>query len=146
MNNLGEMIKAFRKKSGLTQLELAELLKVSFSTLRRWEVYGVQPRADEVKRLCDVFHCTETELLSGSVEERSKITLSYDFEKFEKGDVDMTGKGYDIFLGAEGVIGFKGSMLFNSREAIEDCLTTMREQLMIAYDAQVRRGAIKETF
>jgi len=39
------MIRVFRKKSGLTQLELAELLKISFSTLRRWEVYGGQPKA-----------------------------------------------------------------------------------------------------
>ena len=138
------MIKAFRKKSGLTQPELAELLKVSFSTLRRWEVYGGQPRADELKRLCEIFHCTETELLNGSVNEYSKITLSYDFEKFEKGDLDMTGKGYELFLGADGVIGLKGSMLLKSKEAIKDCIAAIEEQLTVAYEAQERRGVLQE--
>ena len=65
MNNLGVTIRELRKKLGLTQLELANKLEISFSTLRRWEVYDGQPQANEIKKLCEVFHCTEAELLNG---------------------------------------------------------------------------------
>lgn len=74
-NNLGNMIKIFRKKANLTQPELASLLRVSFSTLRRWEAYGGQPRADELKRICEVLNCTETEL-------KSQPTRVFPFIKF----------------------------------------------------------------
>ena len=85
------------------------------------------------------------ELLNGLESERPKVTLSYDWKKFEEGDVDMTGMGYDIFLGADGVVGIKGSRLLKSKEAIKSFIAEIEEQLTIGYEAQERRGAIKET-
>lgn len=92
-NNLGNAIKQYRKKAGLTQPELAQLLKVSFSTLRRWEAYGGQPRADELKRLCEVLGCTESELLNGSATQTWELRLVVNKAgKEKKGDtVDMSG-------------------------------------------------------
>ena len=58
----------------------------------------------------------------------------------------MTGRGYELFLGADGVIGLKGSMLLKSKEAIENCLAEIKEQLMVAYEAQERRGVLQEVF
>ena len=140
----GENIAVIRKRRGITQEELAQMLSVNTITLSRWENGHFEPKASMINKLCKVLHCTETELLNGTENSCSKVTLSYDWEKFDKGDVDMTGKGYELFLGADGVIGLKGSMFLKSREEIEDCLIAIKEQLTIAYDAQERRGAIKE--
>ena len=136
----------FRKKKGLTQSDLADLVSVAQSSLARYENGTMRPTLEVVKKIANVLEVSVDELLNDFVGERPKITLSYDWEKFEKGDVDMTGKGYDIFLGGDGMIGFKGSMLLKSKEAIEDCLAVMREQLTVAYEAQERRGVLQEAF
>ena len=136
----------FRKKKGLTQSDLADLVSVAQSSLARYENGTMRPTLEVVKKIANVLEVSVDELLNDFVGERPKITLSYDWEKFEKGDVDMTGKGYDIFLGGDGIIGFKGSMLLKSKEAIEDCLAVMREQLTVAYEAQERRGVLQEAF
>ena len=130
----------------MTQSDLADLVSVAQSSLARYENGTMRPTLEVVKKIANVLEVSVDELLNDFVEERPKITLSYDWEKFEKGDVDMTGKGYDIFLGGDGIIGFKGSMLLKSKEAIEDCLAVMREQLTVAYEAQERRGVLQEAF
>ena len=134
----------FRKKKGLTQSDLADLVNVAQSSLARYENGTIRPTLEVLKKIANVLGVSIDELLNDFVDERSKITLSYDFEKFEKGDVDMTGKGYELFLGADGVIGLKGSMLLKSKESIENCLAEIKEQLMVAYEAQKNRGAISE--
>ena len=92
-NKLGDSIKYFRKKIGLTQPELAEILKVSFSTIRRWEVYGGNPRSDEIKKLCEIFHCTESELLNGPSTQNWELRLiTTKEEKSMVGTIDLTGK------------------------------------------------------
>ena len=91
-NNLGRTIKKFRKKAGLTQPDLAQLLNVSFSTLRRWEAYGGQPRTNELKKLSEVLGCTEAELLNGTASENWELKLLVSKEN-EGGTVDMTGSG-----------------------------------------------------
>ena len=95
------MIKTFRKKLGLTQPELADLLKVSFSTLRRWEVYGSQPRTDELKQLCEVLHCSEAELLNGSQSEEWELKIKLSKE----GVIDVSGlrPSAEINVGDKGI-------------------------------------------
>ena len=82
------MIRQYRKKAGLTQPDLAQLLGVSFSTLRRWEAYGGQPRADELKKLCEVLGCTESELLNGQSPDEWELRVLVNKKGVET--VDMT--------------------------------------------------------
>lgn len=92
-NNLGNMIKIFRKKANLTQPELASLLRVSFSTLRRWEAYGGQPRADELKRICEVLNCTETELINGPVSNDWELRIKISKERvIEVGNIGSSAE------------------------------------------------------
>ncbi len=56
----------------------------------------------------------------------------------------MNDNKFQIVLGDSGQIGITGAALFQTRDAIEDFISRVREQVNIAYDAQVRRGAIKE--
>ena len=142
VNNLGNIIKQFRKKAGLTQPKLAQLLNVSFSTLRRWETYGGQPRADEIKRLCEVLGCTEAELLNGQREDKVEIVLSWNWEDMKKGEIKMEEEKFNLILGGDGKVGLHGAGLITSHEAIEEFLGRIRNELEIALDAQIRRGAI----
>jgi len=126
------MIRVFRKKSGLTQLELAELLKISFSTLRRWEVYGGQPKANELKRLCEVFHCTEAELLNGSQSDEWKLEIKLSKE----GVIDVSGlkPSAEINVGDKGIaITLSGSYeLFADDAKFEDFVEQLRSKRQAA--------------
>ena len=133
-----------RKKRGLSQAELAFQVGIQQSSLARYERGEMQPTIKVVEAIAEALNVSINELLNGPEGERSHVTLSYDWKKFEKGDVDMAGKGYELFLGADGVVGIKGSMLLKSKEAIKNFLAEIEEQLTVGYEAQERRGALKE--
>ena len=135
----------WRQYLGLTQVQLGDRAGIDSNMISRYERNTATPSLENIKRLALGLGITVDELLNGPESERPKVTLSYDWKKFEEGDVDMTGMGYDIFLGADGVVGIKGSMLLKSKEAIKSFIAEIEEQLTIGYEAQERRGAIKET-
>ena len=47
----GEQIKELRKRMGLTQVEFAKVLTVSFATLNRWENEHNTPLPDRMAKL-----------------------------------------------------------------------------------------------
>lgn len=49
-------LKALRANNNMTQPQLAEKLGVSVSTVQSWENKGVQPRADQIAKLLNLFH------------------------------------------------------------------------------------------
>lgn len=49
-------LKALRANNNMTQPQLAEKIGVSVSTVQSWENKGVQPRADQIIRLLNLFH------------------------------------------------------------------------------------------
>lgn len=51
-------IKKYRKAAGMTQVKLAEIMKVSQSTVCAWETGAANPPADVLPKLADLFHCT----------------------------------------------------------------------------------------
>ena len=140
----GGYLKILREKAHMTQLELAKALGVQTQTVWRWEHGEREPSLDIVKKLCGILKCTESELLNGSDTNVVKVVLSWDWQKYEEGGIDMTGNEFDVFLGKNGEIGLKGSGKLTSREALEEFLANVRLQLESAFDAQVRSGAIPE--
>lgn len=136
-------IREFRKQRNMTQAKLAEILEVHENTLRRWENGDFEPRSNDILRLCNALGCTETELLNGPHNEKIKITLSYDWEKYEKGEIDMLGNAFELNLGRFGTVGLQGAGDFKSIQDIDDFLARAREQLVIALEAQQKRGAIQ---
>ena len=88
MSEIGKRIKQLRQKAGLNQRELADMAGVSFSTLRRWEVYGASPRVEEISKLAAAIHVTEAELLNGA--ENESWTLEIKFDNSQKELVNMT--------------------------------------------------------
>ena len=58
-------------------------------TVRRWEWGERQPRMEEIKKLCEVLHVSEAELLNEPQGDGIKLTLSWHWEEMKEGEINM---------------------------------------------------------
>ena len=137
-------IKNFRKALKITQEELASYVGIHENTIRLWEKNVNEPRSSDIKKLCEIFNCTEAELFNDTDNDQIKITISSNWEEFKKGDINMNDNKFKLILGEDGVIGLHGAGKITSHDAINDFLGDVKNQLEIALDAQIKRGAIQE--
>lgn len=63
MLNIGENIKNLRKKSGLSQSGLAELLGVSRSAVSSWEINRNEPNIGDIEKMASIFQCLKTDII-----------------------------------------------------------------------------------
>ena len=75
MADLGKRIQGLRKDNGLTQQELAKKINISHPQIVRYENKGVQPPADVLKRLADVFDVSIDYLVNGNKSDKAEQTL-----------------------------------------------------------------------
>lgn len=61
--NLSENIKKYRKEKGYTQLDLADHVDVSSTSIELWEVGKVMPNLRYVMKMCVVFGITPNDLI-----------------------------------------------------------------------------------
>lgn len=61
---IGNKLYSFRKKTGLTQAEVAEAAGISDRTYADIERGNVNMRVDTILRICDVLHITPDEILT----------------------------------------------------------------------------------
>ncbi len=52
----GNRIKELRKEKGLSQKELADILKVDFRSISFWETERYEPNISQIISLCDFFN------------------------------------------------------------------------------------------
>ena len=62
---VGERLLELRKKKGLSQEEVANVLNVSRQTVSKWEVGESTPDFDKILPLCNLYEITSDELLTG---------------------------------------------------------------------------------
>lgn len=72
---LSDRIQELRKLKGLSQLDLADKIKVSRAQMNRYENQNVQPPADVIGKMAQVLDTTVDYLLNGATEEKAKATL-----------------------------------------------------------------------
>jgi len=65
----GEKISLLRKKKGLTQEELSEILKVSRQSVSRWEMDTTFPETDKLITLSKLLECSIDFLLNDNIQE-----------------------------------------------------------------------------
>lgn len=70
---LDEKLVRLRKEKGLTQLELAEAVKVSRQAVSKWEAGGAVPSTDNLKGLSDLFGVPVDFLLNDEDEKRKML-------------------------------------------------------------------------
>ena len=141
--NFAYNLRKLRKEMGINQNELGYRLGISYMTVRRWEAGIRSPRIEDIKKICDVFNVTESELLNGPKNSKIKITLSWNREDVE-GEIDMNGNSFALFLGTDGTLGIKGAANFTSRESLKEFIAAVAKELEDGFDFQVKRGKIKE--
>ena len=75
MTELGKRIQYLRKQQKFSQTELAEKINVSKSQMIRYENKGVQPPADTLNKLAEIFNTSIDFLINGNTDEKAKETL-----------------------------------------------------------------------
>jgi transcriptional regulator with XRE-family HTH domain len=76
MTELGKRIADLRKKEGLTQAELAKQIDISHTQMARYELKGVQPPADVLKSLADIFGTSIDYIVNGTAQEKAQEALT----------------------------------------------------------------------
>ena len=90
-------LKQLRKSNNITQEELSELLSVHENTIRLWEKGIREPRSSDIQKLCEILHCTESELLNGPSTQNWELRLiTKKEEKSMVGTIDLTGKTVNL--------------------------------------------------
>lgn len=80
MNKIGKKISSLRKEKGITQMELADKLGISFQAVSNWERGNTMPDISKLPELAEIFGVTIEELLGD--ERKGKIV-----EEVAKGDM-----------------------------------------------------------
>lgn len=75
MPELGKRIQELRKQNGLTQQELAGRVQISHPQIVRYETKGVQPPADVLARIANVFDVSIDFLVNGDKSQRAQQTI-----------------------------------------------------------------------
>ena len=89
----GERLKRLRKKQGLTQPELAFLVGVHETTIRRWENKENEiPNIKDIKKLAAALNVTEDELLNGVPEQGGWVLQIKIATEFKEEIIDMRGQ------------------------------------------------------
>lgn len=103
---LGDRITELRKAKGWSQTELAKKTGVSYTQMSRYEIRGVQPPANTLKKLADVLDTTVDFLINGDKDEKVKASLKdaellqqfKAVEQFNEDDKNVIKKLIDAFI------------------------------------------------
>lgn len=72
---LGERIQDLRKKNGLTQADLSKNINISIPQIVRYETKNVQPPADVLKRIADLFGASIDFLVNGTISQKAENSI-----------------------------------------------------------------------
>lgn len=67
--NINKYIKAL----GITQIDLAERLDCANTTVSMWIQGNSTPRMDKIDKMCEIFHCTRSDLVSENTKSENDI-------------------------------------------------------------------------
>lgn len=109
-NKIGNFIMQERKRLGLTQLKLAELIFVSEKTISKWENGKGIPDTNSLAKLCEIFKISINELLNGerlsSENYATKAEIALLKLQKEKEESDKRLLLAEIFIGSLTIISF----------------------------------------
>ncbi len=80
MSTIGENIKKYRIKIGLTQEELATKLGKSKNVISNWERGDNKPDADVIEEICLIFNIAPNQLYGWDEQQKTHSTIAAHFE------------------------------------------------------------------
>ncbi len=80
----GAKLALLRKKKGITQEKLSEILKVSRQSVSRWEMDVAFPETDKLIKLSKLFECSIDFLLNDTIHEREDIPICTSIDDYCK--------------------------------------------------------------
>ena len=100
--SLAENIRKFRKKAGLTQIQLSQKLGISISTLRRWEASETAPTGARIFEIAHILNIKPEDFVSeGEAKQDIQVLTNNGMFTFEKGDIRIelpqTDRGLELF-------------------------------------------------
>ena len=134
-------IKKYREKAGLSQTELGQRIGVSINSVLRWEKNYREPRASDIRKLCEALNVTESELLNGPSQEEFKVTLKY-VKTLDGVDEEMNMNGISLTIADDGFVGVSGGKKFESYEDIDEVMQEIRHKLTFGFK---HRDEVKAT-
>ena len=95
-----KFLRALRKRAGLSQMKLAEFLNVHLNTVWAWENNKNDgPNSQQLIKICELLHVTETELLNGPRDDTWELKLVFRKETELGGEtMDMSGNTVSAVL------------------------------------------------
>lgn len=97
-NYTGEKIKAYRKKAGLTQYDMAEELNISDTSYRKYEKGEVIPSLETLYRLANYFAVNPRLFVNPEIRGKSRLVFSADYEKEYNESYDILYSALESFL------------------------------------------------
>lgn len=79
----GDKLIKLRKKNGMSQEDLANLLNVSRQSVSKWESNNTYPETDKIVQICNIFNCSMDDLIN------DKITDIEEVERKEKNNLNI---------------------------------------------------------
>ena len=133
---MGEKIRAARERAGQTQDQLAEGVKVSIDTVRRWEGGVREPRASDIARLAKFLKVEERYFFCKYEPWEVRLILNRE-GGCELGRINLTDVN-DTFV----VVSYKGIVLHLSGDirTEDDLNTALAEFRKIGLEAIEQRG------
>lgn len=99
--DLGNNLSQFRKKSGLSQEEVADKLGVSRQTISKWETNDTIPDIYQSKKLAKLYHISLDKLIDFDVEMSKIETVIQNSDEKKDSKINWTkawGKKYPILV------------------------------------------------
>ena len=95
-DNFGERLKKLRKKAGMTQEKLADLIGVHETTIRRWENQGDNPKLGEMKALAKALNVPESDLLNDPPPQPDGWVLTVRMSNNNEEVIDLTSPNIPV--------------------------------------------------
>ena len=81
--DIGNKIKKYREKSGMSQEELADKIFVSRQTLSNWETNKFYPDIKSISMLCNLFDVSLDDFIKGDIKEMKRKIEESDIKGFK---------------------------------------------------------------
>ena len=136
MNEIGKFIKKLRKEKGMTQIQLAEKLNISFQSVSKWETGETLPDTNILLALCYELDTTVDTLLNGGIiinKMRKIIKVEAIVEGFKNIEKVKNAFGENSFFYRGIVEGISNKMNFNFEEALKVNPEVLYTEVVIGY-------------